>query len=417
MFQYQVAIWECACDVWHEGTGISGTPPAYNKGGSEDRQPDYEQKFRITPWGKSFDFKFWPDLFQYLRMIQNYNTRRLTYPDDGLAAFSGVLSTLSRTFTGGFIWGLPQMFFDVALLWQPFTPLNRRLSRNNDTPILPSWSWAGWQGEIDPTSWTSGLHYAYKMIVISGRDLEISSTTVSICEWEYCDGLTLRKVEATYQKYQESDWKTIGILPPGWSRRLDTKAMAVSNAEKIPRFYHESDPQVHFYHPVPIANPDAPLPVQQPGPLLYTRTSRGFYQIGPEIKPYRSSWTHYCETRFIRDEEGNNCGVLRIPVTPNSSGLENGDQCEVIAISAGLTPTTSWNTVLEEWANRLEVLEEWASRLEFRNERGRPGKISEYYNILWIQWKDGIAYREALGRIFKESWENHPTELIDVILG
>ena len=104
-------------------------------------------------------------------------------------------------------------------------------------------------------------------------------------------------------------------------------------------------------------------------------------------------------------------------MTPNSSGLENGDQCEVIAISAGLTPTTSWNTVLEEWANRLEVLEEWASRLEFHDETGPPSEISEYYNVLWIQWKDGIAYREALGRIFKESWENHPTELIDVTLG
>lgn len=408
MFQYQVAIWECACNVWHEGTGISGTPPAYSKGESEDPRSDDEQEFRITPWGKSFDLKFWPDLFQYLRMIQNYNMRQLTYPADGLTAFSGVLSTLSRTFTGGFIWGLPQMFFDVALLWQPFTPLNRRSFRNNDTSImLPSWSWAGWQGEIDPTSWTSGLHYAYQNIVISGKDYEISSTTVSICEWEYYDGSTLRKVEATYQKYQDSDWETTGILPPGWSRRLYLKAMAVSNAGKIPRFYHESDPRVHFYHPVPIANPDAPLPVRQPGPLLYTRTSRGFYQIGPEIEPYGLSWNHYCETRFIRDKEGGNCGVLRIPVTLSSSGLKNGDQCEVIAISAGLTPTVS----------RDAVLEEWASRLEFHDETGPPSEISEYYNVLWIQWKDGIAYREALGRIFKESWENHPTELIDVTLG
>jgi hypothetical protein len=53
----------------------------------------------------------------------DYNMRQLTYPDDELAAFSGVLSTLSRTFTGGFVWGLPQMFFDVALLWQPFYTL------------------------------------------------------------------------------------------------------------------------------------------------------------------------------------------------------------------------------------------------------------------------------------------------------
>jgi len=70
MFQHQVAVWECACNVWHEGTGISGTPTAYNKRGSEGPRPDDEQKFPITPWGKSFDLKFRRDLFQYLCMIQ-----------------------------------------------------------------------------------------------------------------------------------------------------------------------------------------------------------------------------------------------------------------------------------------------------------------------------------------------------------
>jgi hypothetical protein len=55
-----------------------------------------------------------------------------------------------------------------------------------------------------------------------------------------------------------------------------------------------------------------------------------------------------------------------------SSGLENGDQCEVIAISAGLTPTVRLDAVLEEWA----------SRLEFHDETGSPGEISEHYNVL-----------------------------------
>lgn len=49
-----------------------------------------------------------------------------TYPEDILDAFAGLTSVLSLTFDGGFICGLLQMFFDPALLWQPWRPLDRR---------------------------------------------------------------------------------------------------------------------------------------------------------------------------------------------------------------------------------------------------------------------------------------------------
>jgi hypothetical protein len=50
----------------------------------------------------------------------------LTYESDTLNAFSGVTNALTRVFEGGFIFGLPQIFFDAALLWQPEKTLTRR---------------------------------------------------------------------------------------------------------------------------------------------------------------------------------------------------------------------------------------------------------------------------------------------------
>lgn len=40
-----------------------------------------------------------------------------------------------------------------------------------------------------------------------------------------------------------------------------------------------------------------------------------------------------------------------------------------------------------------------------------------FYNVLWIECKDGIAYRRAAGRIPKAIWENNSPELSEIILG
>jgi hypothetical protein len=41
----------------------------------------------------------------------------------------------------------------------------------------------------------------------------------------------------------------------------------------------------------------------------------------------------------------------------------------------------------------------------------------EFYNMLWIEREDGIAYRKGLGRVWKEVWELQKFDAIDVILG
>jgi hypothetical protein len=40
-----------------------------------------------------------------------------------------------------------------------------------------------------------------------------------------------------------------------------------------------------------------------------------------------------------------------------------------------------------------------------------------FYNVLWIEWEDGIAYRKALGRVFKDAWERQDLEETDIVLG
>lgn len=58
----------------------------------------------------------------------------------------GNFNALEKSFPGGFIYGLPRLFLDHALLWQPFGTAYRRIDRVDDNAVLsslPSWSWSG----------------------------------------------------------------------------------------------------------------------------------------------------------------------------------------------------------------------------------------------------------------------------------
>jgi hypothetical protein len=92
------------------------------------------------------------------QLLGVYNKREFTFSRGTLHALDGIISSLTA-FDDGFLWGLPLMFFDLALLWQPQERLTRR-SRSKVGPddiVPPSWSWAGWQGELDTDIWTSGI--------------------------------------------------------------------------------------------------------------------------------------------------------------------------------------------------------------------------------------------------------------------
>lgn len=62
-----------------------------------------------------------PDLGQLFRLLSLYNVRDLAYPEDALPAISGLLAVLSRGFEGGFLYGIPERFFDIVLGWRPST--------------------------------------------------------------------------------------------------------------------------------------------------------------------------------------------------------------------------------------------------------------------------------------------------------
>jgi hypothetical protein len=84
----------------------------------------------------------WPCLKVYSALVWQYNSRIARDDDDVLAAFSGILGAIVQHFPADFLHGLPELYFDIALLWQPEKPLRRRRPADGHHSI-PSWSWTG----------------------------------------------------------------------------------------------------------------------------------------------------------------------------------------------------------------------------------------------------------------------------------
>jgi len=57
-----------------------------------------------------------PSFKDFIKVVQEYNVKQLTYPEDALYAFAGIASSLCPPFKGGFVSGLPVLYFDLALL-------------------------------------------------------------------------------------------------------------------------------------------------------------------------------------------------------------------------------------------------------------------------------------------------------------
>ncbi|KAF5624732.1 uncharacterized protein FTJAE_10181 [Fusarium tjaetaba] len=144
IFGDQQIHWQCSCATWHEDLP-----------GLED--PTHSLKFPNIKQG-------WPDFKEFNVLLNEYNNRQLTYPEDAFPAVNGLLTYLeSFSFECGFLFGLPRAFFDAALMWSynidptridvrtrrgiyRRKPSERRHSVLPNTH-LPSWSWIGWQGD------------------------------------------------------------------------------------------------------------------------------------------------------------------------------------------------------------------------------------------------------------------------------
>jgi hypothetical protein len=199
------------------------------------------------------------------------------------------------------------------------------------------------------------------------------------------------------------------LLPPNWSP--DEK-------ENGYHWKHQDEPRKRFRYPIPI-----PTSVEEQyddilEPYLYFKTDRAWLRLCSSPKDACLG-----STASLHDKSDNWVGIMRL--NPNEELSESAARekwYEFISISLGKVPIVSDSNIpapalppdsvfRKEFGGRM--LEEW----DLISERHRNAAFYEFYNVLWIERRNGVAYRKGLGRVTKNAWESQDLEEIQVTMG
>lgn len=369
----------------------------------------------------------YPSLTVYSRLLEDFNRRDLKYPQDCLSAIAGMLPLYNKVFKGGFLCGLPEMFFDAALLWQPGGDLTRRVPVETGkryrfaNELLPSWSWVGWQGEVDFHGWSTGNDFvAGCRGWISPSWQQTSPVTIWYTTNDASGIGEKRRIEVEWSSWRERYKKPGSKLPPGWKKRRRWPSERFTNNE-APDGYgkyvysHKSCERASFWFPVPLSDPNPrPHPTPQTAFLFASVETARLSVAGPDYPQCRVTLRDDAAQSFLVtlvNSKNEWAGALRLHSRDYFSrdGLDPAErpiEVQLIAISQGSVPNG-----LTDLEGTLEIGEYMAE------DRPKDGDSYEYYNVMWISWRDGIASREAVGRVHKRMWASLNPSTIDVVLG
>ncbi|KAL7913769.1 phosphotransferase enzyme family domain-containing protein [Trichoderma velutinum] len=339
----------------------------------------------------------WPNIDHYIDVVSEYGQKNLSFDDDVLYAFAGVMTVLTQSFHSGFHYGLPEAFFDASLLWEPDWKNSAPPQiRKSQKLLLPSWSWVRTKGSIQTSAWGAFAEDFYKDTSFK----DIYELKPRVKWWKISSqGGASKLIE--YEHFSNH-----ASMPPGWNppifrdydRRFDVK------------YSQTLSPATEYPHPFPISeSPEAPLSDVEYGPLLRCIANRGWLIKSNELEEFRRNKLYGTFNLYLSD--GTWAGILFDDRLDQSFPQKSDERCEVIAIAEGRVPGMYYDYILPEHAmlQQAKFPGKWVSDREFF--------CYEFYFILWIGWVDGIAYRRGIGRVLKEVWENMELEEVEVLLG
>ena len=308
--------------------------------------------------GSRFSVESDPGMWRtFGRIIERYNKRDLSIDTDITRAIAGTMSAFTKVTNQPLHYGLPIEIFNIAMLWQHrSTPRRRGAVDTHLLPDhLPSWSWMGWQTDLD------------------------------LC-W---DALT----REDYYNVSQVDWH---------SREDCFKRQLSSQGPVVPTDNETSGC---------VCRPSPSLQSLLSDPFLYFRCQRSFFQFSClylnelEVTSVQGlfsqsnvlvGFVNLCEPQLLQES--------------GSSGGHLSKKVELICISRGcFSPHEKyWELIAKA------VADEFYTRM-YRDRQNAVGY--EFCNVLAIRREGNIALRTGLGRVEKSAWDMAVKDMIDVILG
>ena len=317
----------------------------------------------------------------YRRAVIKYTKRTMSNQSDAVNAFQGIASLLQPAFKGDFLFGLPETELDIALLWQPSSPIRRRVHPESKTPLFPSWSWAGWIGEVT-YQWTR--HQLDDVSRVEWHCTESEGGNVLFC--------TSNELRAP--KHGDHDhWEY------------------VKNQRGTPYYYQHHSPDIWCLHPVAPKHKRSNYMLIEPGSQqLIFRAYTAFFRISSVWPtPPRDlladerlvSWQY-----SVFDPDGFRAGTVVVP--GRLIETLKGDHQEFVCLSRrrynqldnGPCPEGTEEefkniphqvTLYPYFPSAESALDDFDHR---RYNRYKPWPL---YNVMMIGWHNGVASRIAIG--------------------
>lgn len=390
--------WECHCDTFQ---GAQSRLRMLKPGSG------HKCASRLGSAHLAFQHSPWPDMDDYARVVMDYTMRRLSFVEDTPRAFAGITSVLSKVFPGGFVWGMPVMFFEVALLWQPQISIKRKTLPLDNTHLnaLPSWSWMGWYFDdipVDLLLWRAAADYVessppFRRGASSRRfqsQFHYRLRSIGI-EWTITDRTVDTPLVPSGLQYRGKSFRRSASLPDGWSRDGYD-------------FTHASDPNTVFRYPIPVPPTSGPeqlvVAPPPPGSFLSFTTTRGFFNVElSRNKAFKARTNPPIAVGNIYDRGGRWAGQFRSHdawLGIQTSNHDGEEKLEFIALSEA--SERGGSHVFDE-----EVL---------RGVQDSDGNI-DFVNVLWIERVGEVCYRRGMGHIILTVWSALAKERVPILLG
>ncbi|KAK8008147.1 hypothetical protein PG991_010698 [Apiospora marii] len=418
IFYENTIQWICRSSRHYEDVDSPlDSPPDLPAGAVGDVESHFEQ---LNPLDLSLNV---PDLSILCMLIANYSGRDLTYQEDVMSAFVSTFGAMQRAFPRGFIQGLPVSFFDASLIWRSEAMVRRESSRDG-AKIPPSWTWAGWKGKILITAWTSATYLKNAPSLVSGSYWE-AFQVIPMLVWHTKDSRDSEDKPIPFQnEWHDYKCKFMGKahdLPEGWiSFPID----------RLPG-YHRGE-----------AGNDAPGPQFQEDPRVpddQRRAANSLLLLRTRVET-RAVVLASCPDRHQPGRRGAQAGRAEPPHRDDQvEGVPfYGDDFVVLrmfgldlwvkvvlrdqagAIVGELCPDSvvELKRIIGACPSAIPVDVVAISRgLHFRAPQPVEKETWSFYNVLWVEWEDGIAYRKGIGRVKRSAWERVEKEDISLVMG
>ncbi|RYP27080.1 hypothetical protein DL768_011349 [Monosporascus sp. mg162] len=344
----------------------------------------------------------------------NDNKRRdLSYSSDAINAFSGIMTPMSQWFPGGLLGALfrdsiAEFTFDIGLLWSTRTGASLRCDPGTPpfaggAPKFPTWSWISWTGSLLFNLWGPAEDCVFPRGPLLVTPLVVwQKCLVSSGAWVDIDN-SYHVVRTHFCTHQSPPVP----IPEGWTKHFDSAKgefyyQHSSHAPVIPhpRFAYPIPPSVRYrdidkraYHPYlrcrgMLARVQLAIDVTARSELSATLRESG---ATPEVD--------------IMMDEGRWGGRIKLNLEKGSSVPAADKPCEIIAISEAAL-------YLKKTADALYMFQEVGQRTELEGI-----EVYEMVNVLWTgRCQGGMAYRRALGRVWKPAWCRAAVEEVELLL-